>query len=105
MAVDPAEPFTIAFVGHAAAELSERAAAYEDAVLPLLAYHGARIVYRGRRVADEDVALPFEVHVLWFPDRAAYDGYLADERRTALIEQFGEVFTSKQVVEMTMLWP
>jgi hypothetical protein len=37
---------------------------------------------------------------LWFPDRAAFDAYLADDRRTELLARFGEVFTSKQVVEM-----
>ena len=68
-------------------------------MLPLLADHGARLVYRGRR-RNDDAAQPFEVHVLWFPDRAALDAYLADDRRRALLDEFGEVFTSKQVVEM-----
>jgi hypothetical protein len=100
MATDPGRPFTLAFVGQTTAALAGQAADYEDAVLPLLRDHGARVVYRGRRSLGEHDALPFEVHLLWFPDRAAFDGYIADDRRTALLEQFGEVFTSKQVVEV-----
>ena len=69
-------------------------------MLPLLADHGARVVYRGRRIAGQDAALPFEVHLLWFPNRPAFDAYLADDRRVALLARFGEVFTAKQVVEL-----
>ena len=100
MATDPDQPFTLAFVGHTTSSLAPKAAAYEDAVLSLLADHGARVEYRGRRVAGEDDALPFEVQLLWFPNRAAYEGYLADDRRVALLGEFGEVFTTKQVVEL-----
>ena len=50
--------------------------------------------------AGQDAALPFEVHLLWFPNRAAFDAYLADDRRRALLAEFGEVFTVKQVVEL-----
>jgi hypothetical protein len=98
MPAAPQQPFTIGFVGHTTAALSGRAAEYEDAVLALLADHGARIVYRGRRAPDQDAALPFELHLLWFPGRDAYDSYLADTRRVALLERFGDVFTSKQAV-------
>jgi uncharacterized protein (DUF1330 family) len=100
MTTDPAEPVTLVFVGHASAATADRAAAYEDAVLPLLADHGARLVYRGRRTDTHDVSQPFEVHVLWFPSGAAFDAYLADDRRRARLDEFGEVFTSKQVFEM-----
>ena len=97
---DPGRPISLAFVGHTTPELADRAAAYEDAVLALLADHGARIVYRGRRRAGQDSTLPFEVHLLWFPSRTAFDAYLADDRRHELLRRFGEVFTSKQVVEV-----
>jgi uncharacterized protein (DUF1330 family) len=99
MTSDPADALTLVFVGRATAADAERAAAYEDAVLPLLADHGARLVYRGRRRGDDE-AEPFEVHVLWFPNRTALGAYLADARRHALLEEFGEVFTAKEVVEM-----
>jgi hypothetical protein len=96
------EPFTLAFVGYADRR-ADAAAAYEDAVLPLLADHGARIVFRGRRTAGQDEALPFEVHVLWFPSRAAYEGYLGDDRRRALRDEFGEVFTRKDAVAVDIV--
>lgn len=97
------DDFTIAFVGYTTADRAARASEYEDAVLPLLADHGARVLYRGRRVAGQDAELPLEIHLLWFPNRAAFDAYLADERRAALLERFGEVFTVKQVVEVERL--
>ncbi len=97
------EPILLAFVGYAAPDRADDAAAFEDAVLPLLADHGARVVYRGRRRAGQDPALPFEVHLLWFPDRGSFDGYLGDARRAELLERFGEVFTVKQAVELDTL--
>jgi hypothetical protein len=100
MTSDPAAPVTLVFVGHAAPATADRAAAYEDAVLPLLRDYDARVVYRGRRKDARNTAQPFEVHVLWFPNRSALDAYLADDRRIALLHEFGEVFTAKEVVEM-----
>jgi len=100
---DQEQPFTLAFVGYTTDVLAARAAAFEDAVLPLLTDHGARVLYRGRRVAGQDAALPFEVHLLRFPNRAAFAAYLADDRRRALLADLGEVFTVKQVVELETL--
>jgi uncharacterized protein (DUF1330 family) len=98
-----ADGFTLAFVGWATPEHAAAASAYEDAVLPLLAEHGARVRYRGRRTDGQDPSLPVEVHLLDFPSRAAYDAYLADPRRAALLEQHGDVFTEKTVVELDEL--
>ncbi len=92
--------FTLAFVGWAAPEQADAASAYEDAVLPLLADHGASVVYRGRRAHGQDPSLPVEVHLLRFPSRAAFDAYLADPHRLALLDEHGEVFTEKTVVEL-----
>jgi hypothetical protein len=92
--------FTLAFVGWTAPDLAEAAGAYEDAVLPLLADHGARVEYRGRRALGQDPSLPVEVHLLWFPSRTAYDAFLADPRRAALLEEHGDVFEQKLVVEL-----
>lgn len=94
------ETITIAFVGHAAVDHERAASSYEDDVLPLLADHGATLVYRGRRAGGQDPALPYEVHLIRFPGRAAYDGYLDDVRRQHLLDTHGEVFTSKVVVEL-----
>ena len=65
---------TIGFVGYATIEQADSASLLEDDVLALLPSHGAHVVYRGRRVAEQGVELPLEFHVLWFPSRAALDG-------------------------------
>ena len=90
----------VGFVGRADPQLVAAAVAFEDAVLPLLEDHGAQVRFRGRRAAHEDPALPLEVHVLWFPHRSAYEGYLADPRRQALLVEHGDVFSEKLVVEL-----
>jgi hypothetical protein len=93
-------PVTIAFVGYADADRTGAASAYEDEVLPLLVDHGADLLYRGRRADGQDPSLPLEVHLIRFPGRGAYDAFLADERRRALIHRHGEVFASTIVVEL-----
>jgi uncharacterized protein (DUF1330 family) len=93
-------PVTIAFIGHADRDRVEAASAYEDDVLPLLADHGAALVYRGQRAEGQDPSLPLEVQLIRFPTRGAYDAFLADERRQALLARHGEVFASKVVVEL-----
>ena len=77
--------------------------AYEDAVLPLLTDHGSRVLARGRALPGQDPSLPHEVHLIWFPDRDALDSYMEDPRRHALLAAFGDVFTSKQAVEVELL--
>jgi uncharacterized protein (DUF1330 family) len=100
---DVDEPFTLAFVGYADAGKADQASAYEDEVLPLLEDHGARVVYRGRRTQPGDDTLPLEVHLLRFPHRAALDAYLADPRRQALLDRYGDVFTTKHSFEIATL--
>ena len=96
-------PITLAFVGYADPSTAARASAYEDAVLPLLTDHGSRVVVRGRALPGQDPSLPYEVHLIWFPDRDALDAYMEDPRRHALLAEFGDVFTSKQAVEVEVL--
>jgi uncharacterized protein (DUF1330 family) len=96
-------PFTLAFIGHADAADAERASAYEDEVLVLLDDHGARLLYRGRRAAGQDAALPLEVHLIWFPHHAAFDAYMSDARRLALKERYGDVFSTTEVVVLETL--
>jgi uncharacterized protein (DUF1330 family) len=50
--------------------------AYENTVLPLVAHHGGRVEFRVRAVDGSS-----ETHLLQFPDRAAYEAYLADPAR------------------------
>ena len=58
--------------------------AYEDTVLVLVAEHRGRVVQRLRRIDAADVAHPLEMHVIEFEDERAFEGYMADPRRTAL---------------------
>jgi uncharacterized protein (DUF1330 family) len=96
-------PITLAFVGCADPSTAARASAYEDAVLSLLTDHGSRVLARGRALPGQDPSLPHEVHLIWFPDRDALNSYMDDPRRHALLAEFGDVFTSTQVVEVELL--
>jgi hypothetical protein len=53
-------------------------AAYEDAVLPLLAEHGGQL-QRRLRTLDNRV----EAHIVSFPSEKEFTAYRADPRRTA----------------------
>jgi hypothetical protein len=65
-------------------------------------FHSSPITVRGSSSAaaggPEDAELPYEVQVLWFPSRASYDTYLADDRRRVLFDRFGDVFVRKEAV-------
>ncbi len=69
--------------------------AYEDAVLPLLADHGARLE---RRFRSLDNAL--EVHILYFPSTEARLAYLADPRRAAHAPMWQTSRASATLIEM-----
>jgi uncharacterized protein (DUF1330 family) len=56
--------------------------AYEDTVLGLMGDHGVRVLQRMR--TDGANGAPSEIQVLEFPSQGALDGYMQDERRTAL---------------------
>ena len=43
--------------------------------------------------------------MIWFPHRDALTSYLADDRRLALVERYGEPFTAKQVAEIETVAP
>ncbi len=60
----------------------EALCAYEDSVLGLMSDHGARVLQRLR--TDGAGGAPLEIQTLEFPSREALDGYMQDERRTAL---------------------
>ena len=59
--------------------------AYEDAVLPLVATHGGRIVQRARTDGAGDA--PLEIHLLQFPGEAALAAYMDDPQRAALASE------------------
>ena len=90
----------IGFVGYCNPTMTHAASAYEDAVLALLPHHGGRVAVRARRHHAQPTSLPAELHVLWFPNRAAFDSFIEDPQRHDLQARFGEVFTDKIVVEL-----
>ncbi|MFI6653904.1 hypothetical protein ACIBL8_00060 [Streptomyces sp. NPDC050523] len=61
---------------------AEALVAYEDKVLAMLGDHGGLLVQRAR--ADGADGRPDEIQLIEFASQAAYDGYMADARRTAL---------------------
>jgi len=90
---------TLAFVGLVPSDGFDRAAAYEDAVLPLLVEHGGEVVFRGRQVGD-DPTLPAEVQILRVPSDDVLDAYLADDRRARLRAEHGDVFDETTLVRV-----
>ncbi len=94
------DAFTIGFVGRADPAHAAEASAYEDAVLPLLADHGAKLLYRGVGVDGPEAGQPIEMQLIWFPDRSSYMAYVSDERRVDLLARYGDVFTDKLLVEL-----
>ncbi|MFZ1926298.1 MAG: hypothetical protein WAU42_09170 [Solirubrobacteraceae bacterium] len=63
----------------------EALCAYENTVLGLMGDHGARVLQRMR--TDGADGAPLEIQVLEFPSQSALDGYMQDERRTALASE------------------
>jgi len=97
------QPFTVAFIGYVDPDHATRATRYEDQVLKLLDDHGATLLYRGHRAGGQAESLPLEVQLIRFPHRAGFQRFLDDDRRFDLRQEFGEVFSSTQVVELDML--
>lgn len=58
---------------------------FEALAIPLIADHGGALLLRMRPTDDAMIAgtleLPYEVHVVSFPDEAAFEGFMQDERR------------------------
>jgi uncharacterized protein (DUF1330 family) len=74
---------------------------YEDTVLELLGDHGARVLQRVR--SDGADGRPLEVHVLEFPSQAALDGYMGDERRTALASEREAAIARTEVLQVDLV--
>lgn len=60
--------------------------AFEDQVLPLLARHEGRLLFRARLTAVQtEIGHPFELHVVEFPSEAHHQAFIADEDRQQLL--------------------
>lgn len=75
--------------------------AYEDEVLSLVPEHGGTVLQRVRS-ADGDGG-PLEVHLIRFPDQAAFDGYLADPRRTAMADRRDSAVARTEVLRVDVV--
>jgi uncharacterized protein (DUF1330 family) len=58
---------------------------YESAVLPLLANHHGKLLYRIRmerkNYLNESAEYPYEIHLIEFDSKQDYDDYLSDPER------------------------
>ena len=78
----------------------EALGAYEDTVLALLDDHGGRIVQRARTEGGGDA--PAEIQLIEFASRAGYDGFMADERRTALAGMRDAAIARTEIYPVTL---
>ena len=59
--------------------------------------HGARLQSAFRPASVTGIGMPDEVHVLWFPDRAALDAFRADPKLDPLARE------REDIIERTVL--
>ncbi len=76
----------------------DRVRGYEQAALRIMARHGGRIEY-AYELAGDTADTVRELHVLEFPDQAAFDAYLADPERAAHAPDRARAILSTEV------WP
>jgi uncharacterized protein (DUF1330 family) len=76
-------------------------AEFENDVLALLPAHGGTLVSRVRASLDDDG--PAEVHVITFRDLAAFDSYMADPRRVALLPRRDQVIARSEVQRLHII--
>lgn len=75
--------------------------AYERRAARVLARHGARIERAFRPLdAAEDPALPFEIHLVSFPNQAALVAWQADPERAALQEERERLIARTTVIAL-----
>jgi uncharacterized protein (DUF1330 family) len=78
--------------------------AYEDQVLRLVAEHHGHVVQRARTVNGKgDDSEPTEVQLLRFASEGALDGYMNDDRRTALAEQRDAAIAMTEVLRVRLM--
>jgi len=75
-------------------------AEYEDRVLPLLAEHGGTLVQRLRAREPNG---PHEIQTIAFATRAGFDGYMADARRTVLVEERDRVIARTELLHVDVV--
>lgn len=62
---------------------------YENKVLPILAKYEGSLLLRVRPNAnsliDSSIDIPYEIHLVSFPDRKSFDNYAGDETRKSVL--------------------
>ena len=75
---------------------------FEREAARIMARHGGRIDNAVRlnvpKVAGQADELPYELHIVGFPDQAAYDSYLADSETAALRERRGLIISRTELM-------
>jgi SAM-dependent methyltransferase len=96
-------PLTLCCLLWARSGLVADLAAYEDAVIALLADHDGALVQRayGEGTAEH----PDEVQIYSFPDQTALDGFLADPRRIALTDERDRVIARTELFPVSLPTP
>jgi uncharacterized protein (DUF1330 family) len=78
--------------------------AYEDQVLDLLAEHDGHVIQRARTVSGkDDDSEPTEVQLLRFASESALDGFMNDDRRTALAEKRDAVIAMTEILRVELV--
>jgi uncharacterized protein (DUF1330 family) len=81
--------------------------AYEDAVLPLVAEHGGRVVQRVRARETEEATAgddaPLEIQILEFPSQTALEAYMVNPRRAILIRQRDVAIARTEVIRSDLV--
>lgn len=92
---DPNEEVLLVAIVEMAPGHADEGAAYEDAVLGLLARHGGSVERRMRRTDSAD-----EVHVIRFGSRAGYESFLVDPDRLDYRAKLGDAAPTTEVLEV-----
>jgi hypothetical protein len=75
---------------------------FEDFVMPLIAQHNGRIVYRLRPDADNFIAgseQPYEIHFISFDTEEDFEHYMKDDRRLKYVHLKNESVRSSWIVK------
>jgi hypothetical protein len=96
--------FTLVLVARIPADGVERFRRYEDAVLPLLAEHGARLERRLRGPSAGGEA-EVEVHIVSFASADGFAAYRADPRRAERAQLLAASGAQVEVLEVEDVAP
>jgi uncharacterized protein (DUF1330 family) len=71
---------------------------FERTAARIMAKHGGRIERAIRINTSDDPDAPFEIHIVSFPDGAAFDAYRNDPETVALAEQRAQVIARTDIL-------